>query len=349
MDDTVSGAAAARTVGDHSFDAYYFAHCCGAPYTRDAHWLMFFGAIADRIVAGIQPRRVLDAGCALGILVEALRARGVDAEGIDLSSYAIANVHEPMRPFCRLGSIADEFPERYDLIVSIEVLEHMPAREGEAAIANFCRHTDDVLFSSTPHDHRELSHVNVQPGEHWAELFAHHGFYRDVDFDASFVTPWAVRFRRGSDPLPRIVRNYERQYVALAATRNDARTFSAELQRDLAGALERVTALESERDQIRQALDAERAAAAVERVDLARRSAEEHREIVALRESIEQSHVNLNRAVAALDTAGKQAATVEHDLLHARQTIALMEQSLFWRARRYWVLLARALGRSTER
>jgi SAM-dependent methyltransferase len=386
MDDTVSAApAAAGTVGEQTFDAYYFAHCCGAPYKRDAHWLGFFGAIADRIVAQIQPRRVLDAGCALGILVETLRDRGVDAEGIDLSSYAIANVHEPIKPFCRQGSIADEFPERYDLIVSIEVLEHMPARDGEAAIANFCRHTDDVLFSSTPNDHRELSHVNVQPGEYWAELFAQHGFYRDVDFDASFLTPWAVRFRRGRDPLPRIVRNYERQYAALAATRNDARTFSTELQRDLAQALARVTALEADvaasaqaradlklladhLHNLAAALAQERSAAeqrleeigrvreslAAERAEVARRAAEENREIAALRESIEQSHVNLTRKVIELDAAGQraaelqaQAAVLEHDLAHARQTIQLMEQSVFWRIRRLWVPIARALGRST--
>ena len=106
----------------------YFTHGCGAPYRRDEHWTRFFGGIADHLVSSIQPRRVLDAGCALGLLVEALRDRGVDAEGIDLSSYAIANVHAPIKPFCRHGSIADEFPARYDLIVSIEVVEHMPAR-----------------------------------------------------------------------------------------------------------------------------------------------------------------------------------------------------------------------------
>ena len=69
-----------------------------------------------------------------------------------------------------------------------------------------------MLFSSSPFDHQETSHVNVQPAEYWAELFARHGFYRDVDYDASFVTPWAVRFRRSSEPLARIVRNFERRF-----------------------------------------------------------------------------------------------------------------------------------------
>jgi SAM-dependent methyltransferase len=238
-------------VGDESFDAYYFSHGCGTPYRRDEHWTRFFGAIADHIVSGIQPRRVLDAGCALGLLVEALRDRGVDAEGIDLSSYAIANVHEPIKPFCRHGSIADDLPARYDLIVSIEVVEHMTARDGEAAIANFCRHTDDVLFSSSPLDHRETSHVNVQPTDYWAELFARHGFYRDVDYDASFVTPWAVRFRRSSEPVARIVRNYERRFWVLNYERNETRTFSMQLQNQLAAALDKASAAEAQVAQVR--------------------------------------------------------------------------------------------------
>jgi len=230
----MSRATGAPAVGDDPFDAYYFANCCGRPYCRDDHWLAFFGRIAEHIATGIRPRLVLDAGCALGILVETLRARGIDAHGIDISPYAIANVHEPIRPFCRQGSIADELTGRYDLIVSIEVLEHLAPRDGEETIANFCRHTDDVLFSSTPSDHREPSHVNVQPSEYWAEQFARHGFYRDMDFDASFITAWAVRFRRGREPLPRIVRDYERRFAALEAARNDARAFAIDIQRDLA-------------------------------------------------------------------------------------------------------------------
>jgi hypothetical protein len=223
-------------VGDASFDALYYQTCCGSPYVRNEQWLAFFGGIADRIVADIRPARVLDAGCAMGFLVETLRDRGVEATGIDLSSYAIDHVFEPMRPFCRLGSIADPFDERYDLIVSIEVLEHMPIRDAERAIRNFCDHTDDVLFSSTPHDYRETTHVNVHGPEYWAEQFARREFYRDVDFDASFITPWAVRFRRQREPFFRIVRDYERQYAEAVRENIDVRAHSTEVQRQLAEA-----------------------------------------------------------------------------------------------------------------
>jgi SAM-dependent methyltransferase len=347
MDDQASRSTAGPAVGEDSFDAYYFEHCCGRPYKRDDHWLSFFGAIGDRIVSAVQPRRVLDAGCAMGFLVEALRVRGVEAEGIDLSKYAIDHVHESVRQFCRQGSIVDELTERYDLIVTIEVLEHMPPPEGEAAIANFCRHTDDVLFSSTPGDYREPSHVNVRPPEHWAELFARHAFYRDVDFDASFVTPWAVRFRRSAEPLPRIVAGYERRFALLSTAERDARSFSVDIQRELARTLERVKEVEAEGDRARQTLDAERGR-------FESHVAMVERERAQLGASLEEMHGQLMGKILTVESLEAEGARLRveadraaHDLRNARETIHNMERSVFWRLRGVWAAVSRTMGRPT--
>ena len=193
--------------------------------------------------------------------------------------------------------------------------EHMPAREAERAIANMCRHADDVLFSSSPVDYREPSHVNVHPPEHWAELFARQGFYRDVDFDASFITPWAARFRRSGEPLPRIVRSYERRAWALTFESKEARAFARDVQRQLAETSERLSA--AERRQIEAELkqrEAERALGAAE----AKRIQSEG-ELVDVRSLLAQ----------ALDTIKK------------------MEQSAFWKLRRVWTAIARVIGRPT--
>ena len=306
-------------VGDGSFDAYYYANCCGKPYLRNDEWLAFFGGFADRIVRDIGPKTVLDAGCALGLLVEGFRDRGVEAFGVDLSSYAIGLVHEKLRPYCRQGSVADEFGQDYDLIVCIEVVEHMPPREAEAAIANVCRHTNDVLFSSSPVDYREPTHVNVHPPEHWAEQFARHGFYRDVDYDASFITAWAARFRRRSDPASRIVRDYERQYWELLKAASDARGYSTQVQNELAQARERIASLEGALEPTVQALQQTR-----EGLDAERR-----------RYDGQQGH--LERTVQALWETQTARAQAEDRLVH-------MEQSWFWKARGLWVALRGLFG-----
>ena len=217
-----------------NFDVYYFAIGCGRPYQRDAKWLDFFGNIADRIISDIRPASVLDAGCAWGFLVEALRQRGIEAYGLDISEYAIQNVHADIKPYCWVGSVTDTFPRKYDLIVCIEVLEHLPKAQAEQAIVNFCLHSEDVLFSSTPFDYKESTHFNVQPPEYWSELFARQGFFREIDFDASFVTQWAVRYRRKSEPLPYMVREYERKFFLLWKENTDLRSLALEMRAGLA-------------------------------------------------------------------------------------------------------------------
>ena len=216
------------------FDEYYFQRGCGRPYERDEEWLNFFASIADRIVNDFQPRTVLDAGCAKGFLVEALRERGVEAYGLDISDYAISSVHENVKDFCWVGSVTDPLPMEYDLIVCIEVLEHMEKAESETAIRNLCTSSKDILFSSTPFDYKEATHFNVQPPEYWAEAFAKQGYIRDMDFDASFITAWAVRFLKREKILrPRVVREYERSFYPLWKQNIDLRNLINEMRQEL--------------------------------------------------------------------------------------------------------------------
>jgi len=248
------------TVEDSSkiFNANYYAHGCGEmPYQRDEHWLRIFDGVADSIISGIQPATVLDAGCALGLLVESLRKRDVEAYGVDISEYAIENAHKSIKPYCWVGSVAKAFPQKYDLIVTIEVLEHMPKEQAEAAVANLCGYADDILFSSSPSDYKEPTHYNVQPPEYWADLFARYGFFRDVDFDASFITPWAVRFRKRSEPTHRLIRDYERHFWLLLKENWDLREHNRELREKLLSAEktvqdreQSVNALEDQQDEI---------------------------------------------------------------------------------------------------
>jgi SAM-dependent methyltransferase len=290
----------------NAFDSFYFAHCCGKPYVRDDEWLAFFGGIADRIVADFRPRRALDAGCAFGFLVEALRNRGVEAFGIDLSPYAIEHAHESVKPYCRVGSVTGPLGGPYDLIVSIEVVEHMEARDAETAIKNFCSQTDDLLLSSSPLDYREPTHLNVQPPEVWAEHLARHGFFRDVDYDASFITPWAGRFRKTGEPIHRLVRQYERRYWLLKHEASEARAYSLEVQGKLGEA-------ERARDALNLRLTSSSSAL----------------------EEAERTRSAMNLELASSSSA----------LAEARQTIARMESSKAWRLRGAWIRVRNAMRR----
>lgn len=175
---------------------YFEKHLGHFAYTWDEpHWLAFFDRIAEEIVARLKPRTVLDVGCGIGFLVEALRRRGVAAYGVDISEYAISQVPGQLQTYCRVASAADplpnDFPQSYDLITCIEVLEHIPEEQAKDAVRLMAHRTSSVLFSSTPHDANEPTHINLHPVLYWLQLFAEHGFYPDLTVDAGFIAPQA--------------------------------------------------------------------------------------------------------------------------------------------------------------
>lgn len=190
-----SGAPAQHPYDQHYYDTYHTG-AGPVPYVRErGPWLQLFRTTAEFIERTIKPQRVLDAGCAKGFLVEALRDRGIDAFGVDISEYAISEVRPDIRSFCRVGSLVDPLPERYDLITCIEVVEHLTEEEARRAIANICQSTSDVLFSSSPDDFDEPTHVTVRPRSYWVDRFAECGFSLDAEFEAKVIAPHAMRFR----------------------------------------------------------------------------------------------------------------------------------------------------------
>ena len=204
-------------------DEGYFSRNLGQEddYRQNPALMEFFAEVAQSIQEELAPKTFLDAGCATGILVEALRKIGIDAKGFDNSDSAINSAPPELAPFVYVASLTDEIEGTYDVISCIEVLEHLPSELTIPAIENLCRHTDVVLFSSTPDDIDEITHTNVEDGEYWASIFASQGFYRDFkDSVAPKLAPQAVLFRRRTLQINEAVAGYERQLSrSLAANR----------------------------------------------------------------------------------------------------------------------------------
>ncbi|HEY8545286.1 MAG TPA: methyltransferase domain-containing protein [Acidimicrobiales bacterium] len=220
-------------VDGKTFGEYYYGHDCGIPYERSEHWTNFFGRIAEHIIRDLKPTTALDAGCAIGLLVEQLRNRGVDAEGVDISDYAHSQMPDEVRKHCWVASLTEPIDKKYDLVTCIEVVEHMPASEVRAAIANLCSVTDRVLLSSSPYDYGEPTHLNVQQPEYWSSLMAANGFVRDFDYDASYLTPWATLYVRHPGGVAEIVRDYDRAWWHLHQEVKEVRAKVLDLQEQL--------------------------------------------------------------------------------------------------------------------
>ena len=284
-------------------------------------------AVADRIVSDLHPKTVLDAGCAMGYLVAALRDRGVEAYGVDISEYAISKVREDIRPYCAVGSLTEPLPEglprRYDLVVTIEVLEHLYAEDGRKTISNLCTYADKIIFSSTPDDYAEVTHVNVQQREYWARLFAENSFMDDLLYRPTYLTSYAVLYRRKADWL-RQVEDYER-FIAYVeqAQQNSIQQYNKELE-DKERHIQNQTAMLDAAQSRKRQLEAQ--------------LAEQAQQLDALGEALETDRQELAHYKEHYFAAIDQCEELKHCLAQREEQIAVLQwqyddltHAFFWK------------------
>jgi cyclopropane fatty-acyl-phospholipid synthase-like methyltransferase len=234
-------------------EQYYRYKCGSVSYENQKVWVEFFSGIAKKIVQDFNPRTLLDVGCAMGYLVSALRDLGVDAYGIDISEYAISRVREDIKPYCRalsaLDPLPEEFPKVYDMVTNIEVAEHLSQEEGKRLISILCNYSDCIIFSSTPNDYDEKTHINVQKNEYWAKIFAQNGFYNHLDYDLNYLAPQAIYFSKEQKSIPQIVEDYERHLRILKKSNTLGLKRIEQLEQQLQMKIEQ---LEQQKEQLQQ-------------------------------------------------------------------------------------------------
>ncbi len=162
------------------YTSQYYHEYAGQGYTEETFGALFEW-IADKIVEQFHPKTMLDVGCAHGFLLTRLRDRGVEAYGIDVSEYAISHVPEKYAPFCAVASLADgklpaSFPQKYDLVYCVEVLEHLYEEDSQAALEALCSWGDVLYISACPSAEGDPYHVNAQPMKYWLNRFDSLGF-----------------------------------------------------------------------------------------------------------------------------------------------------------------------------
>ena len=306
MDTATKGNASSPTYDEH----YYLDSCGGpVPYERNDYWLGMFYGIADQIVRSLQPRRVFDAGCAQGFLVEALWERGVEAQGIDISEYAISQVRKDMQAFCRCASLTAPIEGRFDLVTCFEVLEHIPKAEERQVLSNLISITDTILFSSTPTDMSEPAHVNARPTIGWLSLFAEFDFAPVLNFDAGFVAPHAILFRKTVQAPGRDVLALYANLIRYKLTLTDRHNKIAHLQQE-AQHLQQITNF-----------DKQMAANATEIVQLRQQLADAQKE-----KELSAQHIrNLDMQIA---TGTAEIAILRQQLADAQQEKELSAQHI---------------------
>ncbi len=179
------------------YDADYFEHGRKSNWERGYTWPLFsdlFKQTAAYLCDSFpEAASFLDAGCAKGFLVRALRERGADAWGFDHSSWALDHAEASIRKHLALARAESVTYERqFDLTLAFSLCESLTEEQAHeflkrargwtrqaivACIPSFENEEEGRLFRKND---RDYSHITMRSRAWWHAEFLRAGWRQDA-------------------------------------------------------------------------------------------------------------------------------------------------------------------------
>lgn len=141
-----------------------------------AEWL------APKIAKAFGVRNMVDIGCATGHWVDAFLRAGVNARGVEGSESARNSLVCPVDKvtFADLRYPLTDDTRQVDLVISLEVAEHIEEKYADIFLSNIVRYSPEtVLLTAARPGQGGHHHVNERPHEYWIEKMAALGYVLD--------------------------------------------------------------------------------------------------------------------------------------------------------------------------
>jgi len=148
--------------------------------------------IAQTILRDLKPKRVIDVGCGTGDVIAALREHGCEVAGLERSAAAIEVCRSRDLNVQAFDLEQDQLSEEanYDVVVSMEVAEHLPERIADRYVDLLTSLGPTIVFTAASPGQGGTDHINEQPPEYWHKKFATRGFRLVAELTRNWQDEW---------------------------------------------------------------------------------------------------------------------------------------------------------------
>ena len=139
--------------------------------------------LAALLIDMYRPKTVADYGCATGLYLEPFAAVGIDVIGYDNAEPALALAK--LQDQVQLTDLTQDLDlKETDLSISLEVLEHIEAKDAVKVAGTIAKHSNVLVFSAAHPGQGGDGHINCRLKEYWEGVFNANGLFLDqVDTD----------------------------------------------------------------------------------------------------------------------------------------------------------------------
>lgn len=170
-------------MNNNAFDEYYYKSVNYTDYTeRRERYIM----TARNMIGALEvfsclkkDSKILDFGCAVGFLMEGFLNYGYDIDGYDISEWAVSQAK------AKGLSIIDHVCKGYDLLISLDVFEHMTDKDIVQALLGTqaplmvvripCAEEGENQFHLEV-SRRDPTHINCKTKAAWKDFFKQFGY-----------------------------------------------------------------------------------------------------------------------------------------------------------------------------
>jgi len=149
-------------------------------HSEEVHNTSAAEIVVPLIMKTLHPVSVLDVGCGIGTWLSVFKKnnvrviKGIDGDYIDKNLLAKYMDEQDFVPVDLSSSF--NLNRKFDLVVSLEVAEHLPESSANVFVESLTRHGENILFSAAIPFQDGQNHLNEQWQSYWVEKFESRGY-----------------------------------------------------------------------------------------------------------------------------------------------------------------------------